>query len=60
MPKNSLWRHVFDASSSSAQASTVAGGKEAFCQELLPQLLPLLTCPAMLRSAYGASMAPDR
>lgn len=38
-----------------AQASRVAGGQEAFCLELLPQLLPILTCPAMLRSAYGSA-----
>ena len=46
-----------DATSTSVQASQVAGGKDAFCRELLPQLLPLLTCPAMLRSSYGASQA---
>jgi len=39
------------------QAAKVTGGREAFCRELLPQLLPLLTCPAMLRSSYSASQA---
>lgn len=36
-----------------AQACKVAGGEQAFRDGLLPQLVPLFTCPIALRAAYG-------
>ena len=31
----------------------MAGGEDAFRDGLLPQLVPIFTCPAALRAAYG-------
>lgn len=38
------------------QACTAAGGAEVLTLEVLPQLLPIFTCSAAQRRAYGCSI----
>lgn len=42
------------------QACKMAGGRELFTAELLPQLLPVFTCTPALRAAYGSSLPPPQ
>ena len=40
------------------QASKLVGGNDAVALELLPQLVPLFSCPPDQRAAYGSSNPP--